>query len=543
MICLNNTDVIEGGASVNDVVHYQMHGLVGTTFTQLTAGVMSTTLTTALYTANAAISVVSIILVNTHSEEVHITLCLDPVNGGNPRYLIPKTILLGAGYSLHTDGARITVMDASGRIYSRILVGYASHATEHVNGTDDIQSATNAQKGLATAAQITKLEGIEALADVTLTNETSHADVLVDGDIGVTVAAVLGADDNYVTDIEKSNLHAPGSDNQAIASEAETIAGTDATKIVTPDTLAYALQRGTMNYVADAEASDTYVATYVPAVAALITGMVVHFKANTVNTGACTLNVNGLGAIAIKKMHDTDPADGDIEAGQIVTVVYDGTNFQMQSQVATAGAGGGGGGDVTAAANLTANALIVGDDGAKGVKTLALGGALALARVNSAGNAVEFGIAGQIVFPATAVPSADPNTLDDYEEGTWDATLLCGTSGTITLDAAYKTLTYTKIGRKVIIGGTIVVDSVSGPAGALTLHTLPFAVPNNFESQAALTVWPYGLTASATTSIVGIFQRNTTYCQIHKFAAGAIADLAGDIQATTNLGFGGSYPV
>jgi hypothetical protein len=46
-----------------------------------------------------------------------------------------------------------------------------AHASSHVDGTDDIQSATNAQKGLATAAHITaleaatsKLEGIEANA-------------------------------------------------------------------------------------------------------------------------------------------------------------------------------------------------------------------------------------------------------------------------------------------------------------------------------------------------------------------------------------------
>jgi len=41
------------------------------------------------------------------------------------------------------------------------------HASNHTDGTDDIQSATAAQKGLATAAQITKLDGVEALADVT----------------------------------------------------------------------------------------------------------------------------------------------------------------------------------------------------------------------------------------------------------------------------------------------------------------------------------------------------------------------------------------
>ena len=39
-----------------------------------------------------------------------------------------------------------------------------AHADSHVDGTDDIQSATAAQKGLATAAQITKLDGIESSA-------------------------------------------------------------------------------------------------------------------------------------------------------------------------------------------------------------------------------------------------------------------------------------------------------------------------------------------------------------------------------------------
>ena len=41
------------------------------------------------------------------------------------------------------------------------------HHDEHVNGNDDIQDATAVQKGLATAAQITKLDGIDTGADVT----------------------------------------------------------------------------------------------------------------------------------------------------------------------------------------------------------------------------------------------------------------------------------------------------------------------------------------------------------------------------------------
>lgn len=49
---------------------------------------------------------------------------------------------------------------------SELLPGVDAHAASHVDGTDDIQNATASQKGLATAAQITKLDGIEALANV-----------------------------------------------------------------------------------------------------------------------------------------------------------------------------------------------------------------------------------------------------------------------------------------------------------------------------------------------------------------------------------------
>jgi len=42
-----------------------------------------------------------------------------------------------------------------------------AHASTHVNGTDDIQSATASQKGLMTSTYAAKLDGIEAAADVT----------------------------------------------------------------------------------------------------------------------------------------------------------------------------------------------------------------------------------------------------------------------------------------------------------------------------------------------------------------------------------------
>lgn len=95
-------------------------------------------------------------------------------------------------------------------------------------------------------------------------------------------------------------------------------------------------QIGAEVYAADAGASDTYAITLSPAPAAYTNGMQIKFKANTLNTGPATLNVNSLGAIAITKNNDQPLQTGDIEANQIVTVTYNSTGptFQMDSHVA-----------------------------------------------------------------------------------------------------------------------------------------------------------------------------------------------------------------
>jgi hypothetical protein len=51
----------------------------------------------------------------------------------------------------------------------------AAHAARHTNGSDDIQSATAAQKGLMSLAYAGKLDGIEAGADVTDTANVTAA--------------------------------------------------------------------------------------------------------------------------------------------------------------------------------------------------------------------------------------------------------------------------------------------------------------------------------------------------------------------------------
>jgi hypothetical protein len=83
---------------------------------------------------------------------------------------------------------------------------------------------------------------------------------------------------------------------------------------------------------------------------------------------------------------------------------------------------------------------------------------------------------GQIKFPATQVPSADVNTLDDYEEGTFTPNITFGGGSTgISYDASNHTGRYTKIGRMVYFEATVVLTAKGSSTGAAQVTGLPFS--------------------------------------------------------------------
>ncbi|MFH1739785.1 MAG: hypothetical protein ABIH23_12305 [bacterium] len=122
--------------------------------------------------------------------------------------------------------------------------------------------------------------------------------------------------------------------------------------------------------------------------------------------------------------------------------------------------------------------------------------------------------AGQIAFPATANPSSNVNTLDDYEEGTWTLTMTPATSGSITVSS--NTGTYTKIGRVVTVIGSFTVSSVSSPVGFLVIGGLPFTRGSGdtfaFAGAIYLDTWQSGMATTA-------WLENGDY--LFAFAAGA----------------------
>jgi hypothetical protein len=100
----------------------------------------------------------------------------------------------------------------------------------------------------------------------------------------------------------------------------------------------------------------------------------------------------------------------------------------------------------------------------------------------SVGNVTPSSSGAGITFPATQSASTDANTLDDYEEGDFTATVTPNAGGSITLNSSINTLSYTKVGRVVTVCGWIQVSSVSSPSGTyLEIGGLPFALANLTE--------------------------------------------------------------
>jgi hypothetical protein len=90
----------------------------------------------------------------------------------------------------------------------------------------------------------------------------------------------------------------------------------------------------TINYGQDVGTPNAYSITLNATIPAYVAGQQFTFRAINANTGSATLNVNHLGAKLIKLYRSgslTTLASGDILAGQVVTVVYDGTQFIMTS--------------------------------------------------------------------------------------------------------------------------------------------------------------------------------------------------------------------
>lgn len=95
--------------------------------------------------------------------------------------------------------------------------------------------------------------------------------------------------------------------------------------------LALDAQSGKWNYVVAGGVDGALTATLTPAPASLAAGLVLRLKVNAPNTGAVTLNLNGLGAKPVVRASGEPLQKNDIVAGQVVELAYDGTVFQVSN--------------------------------------------------------------------------------------------------------------------------------------------------------------------------------------------------------------------
>lgn len=108
-----------------------------------------------------------------------------------------------------------------------------------------------------------------------------------------------------------------------------------------------------------ASGTDTYTCSMALTLTSYSNGRFFLIKFTNANTGAATLNVNSLGAVAIKKNGTTALAAGDIGAGTVRLLTYDGTNFQIVGNVSS---GGGISGLTTNRVPYATSSTTIGDD-------------------------------------------------------------------------------------------------------------------------------------------------------------------------------------
>jgi hypothetical protein len=94
---------------------------------------------------------------------------------------------------------------------------------------------------------------------------------------------------------------------------------------------------GYTNWGVDTGIANAYAVTIAGPLSAYATGMVIAFSPANSNTGASTINVNGIGTVSILDVIGNTPVPGEILAGRTTYLVYNGTVFLLVNSSITGG--------------------------------------------------------------------------------------------------------------------------------------------------------------------------------------------------------------
>lgn len=185
-----------------------------------------------------------------------------------------------------------------------------------------------------------------------------------------------------------------------------------------------------------------------------------------------------------------------------------------------------------------ARVVLTDDDGSGNTGTI-----LNNAWLQAVYDSIDPAIVGQIQFPATQVPSANLNTLDDYEEGTWTPEL-GGSTGTSGQTYGGRAGAYIKIGRFVHCHGYLGLSAKGTISGNVVLYGLPFTAENASVQYASLTISHFQNLATNWIWLGGYLTPNEAVCVLRGMQAagtGASTLTTTDISNTTELFFSISY--
>jgi hypothetical protein len=154
-------------------------------------------------------------------------------------------------------------------------------------------------------------------------------------------------------------------------------------------------------------------------------------------------------------------------------------------------------------------------------------------------------------FPATATVSADPNTLDFYQEGTWTPVLSFGGATTGITYGASRYGHYTRIGNRVFFTCYFVLASKgSAPTGAPRVSGLPFnGLSQDNGGTATVALWGSGF--SSLNGVINAYVNTVSGSVVIDFDARPVNADAGAAYAVNQNNFtntaaimvSGSYPV
>jgi hypothetical protein len=144
-----------------------------------------------------------------------------------------------------------------------------------------------------------------------------------------------------------------------------------------------------------------------------------------------------------------------------------------------------------------------------------------------------------ITFPATQSASADANTLDDYEEGSWTPTISYTTSDG-NLSYATQVGRYTKVGNIVTITGQVIFSETTA-SGSVRIASLPFTSVNVSNYRSSGGVYIDNMATIVNAGYGRIAENSTLFVILYADVGGVGGLTATQTGASSNIQFSITY--